>query len=293
MIDLPIKNNPLIDEIVSNLLTIRPNIEISYEYGYKGIANIFLPNDFANDKHHMYIKGNSTDVADLIHELLHIKFGYENKITWKQHYVNNPDNAACQMFICFSSMRDHFRIHKYLVKNRLTSDEECWKTYINSNVNDNDFRCLYKLCDCINEAGQYLDKYKKKLIAKVPTIYKMAIEIMRSHNVEKLVTDEAIIMDTRRKIARLCKLVPSLQNDYKHVIKMPYFFTNSELDENVKKNIVYDVYDLNGQKAIGFFHKNDYVPFEICKFKEESIEAYNMNPSLREFLTCFGKLWWE
>ena len=292
MIDLPLKDNQTVNKISSELLAIKPNIEISYEYGYKGLAQIFLLNDFDKDRHHMFIKSDTIDAASLIHEMLHIKYGYENRIKWKEDYVDNHDNVMIQMYICFSSMRDHYRIHNFLVGEHLIDDEECWKSFINSGANDSNYMSLYCLCNCINEAGQYLNKYKKKLVAKIPNTYRMAIEIMRNHDIKRLNTDESIIMDIRRKITRLCKLVPYLQSQYKFALKMPYFFADKELNDNVKKNVICSSYKLKGSEVIGLFHKNDYIPFEIYEYNERIIKKYNENTSLKSFLSFLGKLWW-
>ena len=126
-------------------------------------------------------------------------------------------------------MRDHYRIHNYLVANGLIGAEDCWKEYINGSANDLNYMSLYCLCNCINEAKEYLNKYKKKLIAKVPKTYEMAIEIMKDHNPGALIDDQFIIMDVRKKMKRLCKLVSWSKKDFETKIRMPLFFSDNEL----------------------------------------------------------------
>ena len=96
MVNLPIKSD-LINDITSRILAIRPKITIDYEFGYNGIAFIFLENDFKNDTHRLHIKGRFVDEKSIIHELLHILYGYENKIDWLETFTDTLImlNARC------------------------------------------------------------------------------------------------------------------------------------------------------------------------------------------------------
>lgn len=283
MIKLPIYDDN-INAIISELLTINPNIEIDYSFNYDGIAGILLESDMELDKHHLSIKDTFVKPDGMIHELLHIKYLHELKYKWAETFVKDSNNPQIQFYICFSSMKDHFRIHNYLVQMGYIGEEDCWIDYINGNTSDDNYMCLYSLCNCINESPTFFKKYQKRIEKKTPKTLKMAKLIMAGHS-EKLFNDEKIFLQSvRTKIKKLCKIVDGLDIAYACSLKLIYFFNEQKMKNDWKQSIDYKIYEMNGERVIGLFPKNDPVPFSIYEDSDQMRRILSKNESLSRFL---------
>ena len=283
-----------VKQIVDEIFSISPEVQIDYKIDPKlSLAEARTDSDWSSNSHTIIFKNNNPRIVAVLHELIHIKNSQTRRQNYYRILIDEPNTASAQLLICFSSMYDHYCIHQFLVNKGLINDDVDWVSFSKSfhrDSKDNQIQIMdvYCLCSCINEAGSYLKKYRKKLSQTIPNTFGIVNKIMEEHNIGADSSEEQCLMDLRRKIKNACDVIPGLGEQFRNSFSIKRVFSEEEKEETISQCLHYSRVKNYPEPILGLYYKKDVVPFLFIHDCREIIELLNEKKPLGLFLDGFG-----
>lgn len=294
MINVPQLDSVYVKQIVDDIFSISPEVQIDYKINPKlFLAEARTDSDWSSNSHIIIFNNDNPRIIAILHELIHIKNSQMRRQNYYRSLIDEPNTASAQLIICFSSMYDHYCIHQFLVQNGLIKDDVDWVSFSRSfhcDSKDNQIQVMdiYFLCSCINEAGSYLRKYRKKLSQTIPNTFRIVDHIMENHSINMNSSEEQCLIDLRRKIKKACEIIPGFGEQFRNSFSIKRVFSEEEREENMSQCLHYLRVKNYPEPTLGVYYKKDVVPFVFIHDCNDNIELLNEKKPLGLFLDEFG-----